>query len=117
MDARYGWTGWEHGEELDPPEPGKEWLTIGPLNDDGTVTDELAVIVHRPSGHPDSEKWRADKVARAELIVAALNSFGRIATMRETWGEFGFWTDGEYGRGGGEFVTVGELLGDLTEGD
>lgn len=77
---KYGWTGWEDGADAcDPPEPGKEWLTIGTLDEDGYVDDEIATIVHRPTGHPDSEQWRAQKEADAQRIVDALNAMATVA--------------------------------------
>jgi hypothetical protein len=39
----------------------------------------------------------------------------RIARTRNSWGEFGFWADGEYGRGGGDWVTVADILDDLLK--
>lgn len=45
---RYGWTGWFDGEsDCSPPEPGKRWLEIQELDDDGSQVEEIAVIVHR----------------------------------------------------------------------
>lgn len=67
-DPRYSWSGWNEGaHDCYPPEPGKEWIQI---SDHG---EEMAIIVHRPSNHPDSEKWRLDKERHAQLIVDALN--------------------------------------------
>lgn len=69
----YTWSGWEVGEDVTPPEPGKEWLTI---YEDG---EEYAVIVLRTAasiflGRPELlERARAMRVERAERIVAALN--------------------------------------------
>lgn len=39
----------------------------------------------------------------------------RISQLRKTWGEFGFWSDDEYGRGGGDWITLRELLDDLVK--
>ena len=65
----YQWLGWDEGEEIDPPEPGKRWLTI---TEDG---EEMAVIVHRVTGRPDVDDARQmlAKVRRAQRIVDALN--------------------------------------------
>lgn len=67
---RYGWHGWDSGEDVTPPEPDKEWLTI---TDDG---EEMAVIVHRDvSDDPvQNEQHRLDKERRAQRIVDALNA-------------------------------------------
>lgn len=76
---KYGWHGWVDGaEEADPPEPGKEWIEIGRLGEDGCMEDEIAIIVHRRTDHPDSEKWRAEKEANARLIVDALNAMAVV---------------------------------------
>jgi len=62
----YNWIEWEDGEEIDPPEPGKQWLTI---TEDG---EEMAIIVHRHTGRNDGMQM-AEKVRRAQRIVEALN--------------------------------------------
>lgn len=63
----YSWIGWEDGDEVDPPEPGKQWLTI---TEDG---EEMAVIVHRHTGRNDGELM-AQKIRRAQHIVEALDA-------------------------------------------
>lgn len=67
----YSWHGWDSGEDVDPPEPDKQWITI---TEDG---EEYAVIVLR-TGHFNrrSDVDRAERrlEARAERIVAALNA-------------------------------------------
>jgi hypothetical protein len=63
----YGWIGWEDGEELDPPEADKQWLTI---TEDG---EEMAVIVHRHTGRDDGTQM-AQKIRRAQRIVEALQA-------------------------------------------
>jgi hypothetical protein len=63
----YSWTGWEDGEDVTPPEPGKQWLTI---TEDG---EEMAVIVHRHTGRDDGTQM-ANKIRRAQRIVEALNA-------------------------------------------
>lgn len=66
----YGWTGWHDGEtECEPPEPGKAWLSIGPVEDDGSVSEELAIIVSRST----DPRIRATKERDAKAIVRALN--------------------------------------------
>ena len=77
----YNWFGWDEGEDLDPPEPGKQWLTI---TEDG---EEYAIIVlrsdaeERLSGRPDAvfEKER-ELEGRATRIVAALNAYREEST-------------------------------------
>jgi hypothetical protein len=74
---RYGYSGWhDGGEDCYPAEPGKEWITIGPVDEDGYVTDEVAVIVLRTDGvDPNLVKLsRARKEYAAATIVAALNN-------------------------------------------
>ena len=71
----YSWYGWDSGEDLAPPEPGKQWLTI---TEDG---EEHAIIVLRTDatdliGRPDAVFEReAQLEARATRIVAALNAY------------------------------------------
>lgn len=69
----YTFSGWDEGHELDPPEPGKEWLTI---YEDG---EEYAIIVLRTSvfeGRPaELNHERAVRVERAARIVDALNAY------------------------------------------
>lgn len=64
----YSWHGWESGEDIDPPEPGKRWLTI--TEDD----EEIAVIVHRMSPRLNNAKLMTDKIVIADHIVKALNT-------------------------------------------
>lgn len=72
---RYDFTGWETGDEVDPPEPGKEWLTI---QEDG---EEYAIIVLRTNawiyeGDPEAlASARRIREERAAHIVQALNRF------------------------------------------
>ena len=54
-----------YGEDVTPPEPGKQWLEIAELDDDGYPGNEIAIIVNR-LGEPSSEQW-----ANARLIAAA----------------------------------------------
>ena len=69
----YSWFGWTDGADAcDPPEPGKQWLTITESDSDG-VENELAVIVHRHTGRDDGVQM-AKKVASADRIVEALNT-------------------------------------------
>lgn len=73
----YSYEGWFHGiSDIEPPEPGKEWLTI---SEDG---EEYAVIVLRVDafdGRPeDLDKARAERVERASRIVSALNAYNDI---------------------------------------
>ena len=80
----YTWTGWDSGDELDPPEPGKEWLTIS--DPDG---EELAVIVLRTNagffkGEPELlEQHRREREQRAGLIVDALNHHALMLGLDE----------------------------------
>ena len=66
---RFTWTSWD--DECDPPEPGKEWLTIC---EDG---EEYAVIVLRTNINRTPEQiaeLRSGCEARAQTIVDALNA-------------------------------------------
>lgn len=53
------------GDECDPPEPGKKWITIA-NEDDGCIGDEVAVIVRR-----DPFPFEDEQYANARLIAAA----------------------------------------------
>lgn len=72
---RYTWSGWREGDECDPEEPGKEWLTI---EEDG---EEYAVIVLRTGASifaedtPALSRARTERQARANRIVDALNAY------------------------------------------
>lgn len=66
MADRFGWHGWDKGEDVTPPEPGKRWLTITQHG------EELAVIVHR-AGQPSDTADMARKERYAQQIVNALN--------------------------------------------
>lgn len=69
----FTWVGWDEGEDVSPPEPGKEWLTI---LEDG---EEYAVIVLRTDldvfkNDPGRlTAARAAREIRANAIVRALN--------------------------------------------
>lgn len=70
--APYSWGGWFDGAaDCEPPEPGKEWLTIE--DSDG---NELAIIVLRTRGKEDYEleEERAQSETQAQAIVDALNA-------------------------------------------
>lgn len=70
----FEWHGWNEGSDVDPPEPGKEWLTI---TEDG---EEYAVIVLRTDldiFRNDPGRLNAARAAReirANAIVRALNT-------------------------------------------
>lgn len=70
----FTWTGWHVGDDVDPTEPGKEWLTI---EEDG---EEYAVIVLRTDasifdGNPGAlNAAYAAREIRAQNIVRALNA-------------------------------------------
>lgn len=78
---RYGYTGWDVGEDVTPEETGKEWLTIGPIDDDGYIDGELATIVLRTNasifdGNPELlDEHRKQRETSAQRIVDALNAF------------------------------------------
>lgn len=75
ISTRYTWHGWETGDDVTPPEPGKEWIEI---SEDG---EEFAVIVLRTdasifSDDPDAlERARNIREHRAQFIVDALNTW------------------------------------------
>lgn len=74
--AVFGWAWDGEGEDVDPPEPGKVWITVGPLDADGHVEDEVAIIVLRLGGLTrDGEiVARAVRERAAQLIVDSLNA-------------------------------------------
>lgn len=63
----FSWHGWDTGEDVEPKEPGKEWLTI---TEDG---EEYATIVLRVDRADDVEAARAAREIRANAIARALN--------------------------------------------
>ncbi len=65
-DVEWSWSGWDEGEEIDPPEPGKRWLTINHWG------EEYAVIVHRLLNDGRDVARMLEKQHQAERIVAAL---------------------------------------------
>jgi hypothetical protein len=71
---KYGLHYWCDGEECDPPEPGKWWIEICELDEDGFVGDEIAIIVNR---RLDDEDVCAQKVKQAQVIVDALNLYAK----------------------------------------
>jgi hypothetical protein len=75
------WHGWEEDEERE----GVEVLTIAervewhpedatPGAETHVTYEEAAVIVHRSTDHPDSERWREQKEALGERMCALLNA-------------------------------------------
>lgn len=70
----FDWHGWNEGDEVSPPEPGKEWLTI--TEDD----EEYAVIVLRTDLDIFAKDpglltaARAAREIRANAIVKAMNA-------------------------------------------
>jgi hypothetical protein len=81
---KYAWSGWFDGEgDCEPPEPGKRWLEIHRMEPDGTVGEEIAVIVHRGTPITDSspacfwdDETREKKESYAYAIVQGLNYMG-----------------------------------------
>lgn len=74
MNRPFGVAGWESGDECDPPEAGKHWLSI--IDSDHS---EFCVIVHRGSlledgsiNEDDPEVMR--KLNLAFCIASALNA-------------------------------------------
>lgn len=68
----YEWHGWDSGEDVVPPEPDKQWLTI---TEDG---EEYAVIVLRTGSlerGPQTAAAEYEREQRAARIVAALNAY------------------------------------------
>ena len=67
---QFTWSGWDSGEDVEPPEPGKQWHTI---YEDG---EEYAIIVLR-TGHFERQSEinaaEAAREIRAQSIVRALN--------------------------------------------
>lgn len=70
-----------HGEDCDPPEPGKRWLTLG--DQDG---EEIAVLVRR-KGEPTPEQYaHAAEIAKrcnthAALLDALKTAEAHLAEM------------------------------------
>jgi hypothetical protein len=72
MMNRFTWTGWQEDESTDAI-PGKYLITI---EDCG---EEFAVIVHRATDkYPIDGLLANEKMARAALIVAALNAYAEV---------------------------------------
>jgi hypothetical protein len=71
---KYGLTYWHDGEECDPPEPGKGWIEICELDEDGIACGEIAVVVNRMMDNPGVCDW---KVKQAQMIVDALNLYAK----------------------------------------
>ncbi len=72
-DPRYAWTGWHDGAtDCEPPEPGKEWLTITQYG------EEYAVVVLGTAAFaeaPDAlDDFRRDLEERADWICACLDA-------------------------------------------
>ena len=67
-DTEWSWSGWDEGEELSPPEPGKRWLTIYHWG------EEFAVIVHRMVDGLDNSALMGEKERNAQFLVDALRN-------------------------------------------
>lgn len=67
---RFRVEGWFEGaSDCEPPEPGKQWLTV--MDRD----QEFCVIVLRDPGTGITRQQELERENRAELIVNALNAF------------------------------------------
>lgn len=72
MSTEFGYTFF--GPDEDPDERGTAWFSIGPVEEDGTVQDEVAVVIFRnhdvnAEQHPE---WLTDAEARAQQVALAL---------------------------------------------
>ena len=68
----YACRGWDFGEDVEPPEPDKQWLTI--TEDD----EEYAIVVLRTDAlerGPQTAAAEYEREQRAARIVAALNAY------------------------------------------
>jgi|LakMenEpi03Aug12_release.lakeMendotaPanAssembly.Ray.scaffolds.fasta_scaffold590593_2 hypothetical protein len=77
MNQPYGLSYWESGEDCDPPEPNKEWISIGIVDPEHGMFEELAVVVLRNRAYfeknqPEVVKY---KIETAQFIVDALNAY------------------------------------------
>lgn len=72
---KYGLRYWDEDHDCNPPEPNKSWITIGPLEEDGTVQEEMAIIVCRDLARMELEhpELVQRKIFYAQHIVNALN--------------------------------------------
>lgn len=69
------------GEDVMPPEPGKQWLEIATF-DDELYGDEVAILVNR-TGEPSAEQWAyAQLLAAAPDLLAALQL---LLPMVDSW--------------------------------
>lgn len=72
----YGWTWCDGAEECEPPEPNKWWIQIGPLEEDGSLIEEICIIMVRNY----KKLLKADPAyiksveARADIICAGLQA-------------------------------------------
>lgn len=69
---QWSWNDDGHGEDCDPPEPGKRWISI--LDSEG---EEIAVLINR-TGEPTEQQCK-----QAELIVTSVNAHERMVTALE----------------------------------
>jgi hypothetical protein len=75
--------GWFDGEdECDPPEPDKRWMTLAPVEDDGSMGDEIATFVQRKRGGEYREDDAERVLGYAQLVLDAVRFYGE-------YGEYG----------------------------
>lgn len=66
------------GEDCTPEEPGKRWLSIRTVEDDGSAGDEVAVIVNR-TGEPTTEQYaNGSLLASAPALLAFVEKWKGI---------------------------------------
>lgn len=74
MAMKFAWT-WIDGEDDDA---GDAWIQIGPVEDDGSLCEEMAFIMCRDFERVKVEhpEWIVNKEHDAQTIVDALNAAG-----------------------------------------
>ena len=60
-----------YGEDCEPPEPGKRWLTV---ETDDEYPDEIAVIVNRVGEPTETQMANARLIVAAPLMLEALRA-------------------------------------------
>lgn len=72
-ESRFSWSGWYEGEgDCEPPEPGKQWLTIHDQDEEFCV-----IVLRRDLSSKSSEAYSAKEselMERATFLVEALNT-------------------------------------------
>ena len=68
----WGWTDDGYGDDVEPAEPGKRWLTIAPIDEEGYVDGEIAIIVNR-FGDPTP-----GQAADAAFIIESVNGYAAL---------------------------------------